>query len=784
MLEALAAAITVLGFVFASFAALDTIVRPSVRARCAKWLRDLEVPAQIRRWPSLVAATLDSLLDPRVLSLRNFAVSSALSTTSVVATFLIFGLLRPCEMRAVIQQFSVSQSLVALLLLCAALNWIPDYVSLLETRFVLSKLNEASQEKLAIRWVLVDLALSAMIFMLFFVLLVATLSVLVDGPSAATRSFAGNFSTDRLLTLVTLGAHRDDSFLPVVLGLFFYATFATSLWIWIYVTAAVLISGISRLSIRWKLVNSKLIDLRKRPFTMLGIAATLLVACLLTAIAALGATYRMVADRQCPPHFKAGRCPVIVASIRSEDFASHSWDERDFLGAAEALAAQITPLGDDKCTAQVLFTSLDAQSCDECSLSERDELRHHAASRLLALSGATNVVWVDPRVDDGERARIHVTTAAPVGISSLDLPPLTSLQAIAAARLALATRAFVIRRPSTSFTSTAASDLSKIAHLESRDPAAATWTSAERSALALIEARAAEMLALGAEDTEREMLDPFDLRIRRLEFAVTRYRDVISNPTAQAWTDYRDEATYGFKRARALMSMMVGQPGRFERDLASLTSVEIANLQPTASAILSKLPSDIAAFQLFEIEAARLRGREFGRTTYRRDWLPWREASIERERLRLRRSGVDRLPNSLYGLVLRPGGRMDLALSLALVANLEGNSERAYEALAIVEPTIRSRFMRWWFGRSRLVVAGDVFAALANTTGSAEWICRALSMWVDDWERDGSKVAASEIDRWRAELAKATIFDPQQRSACRATIEQGLKNFDRTRSSD
>jgi len=57
-------------------------------------------------------------------------------------------------------------------------------------------------------------------------------------------------------------------------------------------------------------------------------------------------------------------------------------------------------------------------------------------------------------------------------------------------------------------------------------------------------------------------------------------------------------------------------------------------------------------------------------------------------------------------------------------------------------------------------------------------------MWVDDWERDGSKVAASEIDRWRAELAKATIFDPQQRSACRATIEQGLKNFDRTRSSD
>ena len=71
--------------------------------------------------------------------------------------------------------------------------------------------------------------------------------------------------------LVTL----DSTLAPVTLGIFFYSTFLTSVWLWLYLAAgaAVRVAGGFNVGLRWL---RGFTDLDEQPFRSLGFAAVLI----------------------------------------------------------------------------------------------------------------------------------------------------------------------------------------------------------------------------------------------------------------------------------------------------------------------------------------------------------------------------------------------------------------------------------------------------------------------------------------------------------------------------
>ena len=158
-----------------------------------------------------------------------------------------------------------------------AWNLLPDYLSLLQTRWVLRRLEARGSAAL----VVVDLVITAFIaiaghLLFMFGQTIFALAVSLSDPSSfhdVVSSFSGDFEwwLDHIRDLVTL----DSTSTPLTLGIFVYSTFLTSVWLWLYLAAgaAVRVAGGFNVGLRWL---RGFTDLDEQPFRSLGFAAILI----------------------------------------------------------------------------------------------------------------------------------------------------------------------------------------------------------------------------------------------------------------------------------------------------------------------------------------------------------------------------------------------------------------------------------------------------------------------------------------------------------------------------
>ena len=279
------------GVVWLVFDRLEALASKPARTSLTAWLTRASLSPRLQRWPETLVRTFDMLFGERHLSWKCFFRSCIASITAIVLllsiTFaadtrlfaLLYRIFDP-ELPSEIRMLLISMTVGTL---------IPNYISLLQTRFML-RFMEAKQSMF---WqfglLLSDFVLTTLLarFSVIFVFTVAMISVSAAlNADVSFTALAGEWR--RQLSGIMLNPHYIPGVLSLRAGIspsgqievstgpWFYASYVTSVWIWLYLAAGVCIRGATRfdrltIRLRW------LLDIKRQPFRCLGAVSAALI---------------------------------------------------------------------------------------------------------------------------------------------------------------------------------------------------------------------------------------------------------------------------------------------------------------------------------------------------------------------------------------------------------------------------------------------------------------------------------------------------------------------------
>ena len=158
----------------------------------------------------------------------------------------------------------------------ALVNVVPDYVSLLETRWAIGVLRRTQRVAVVL---LVDAALTALIAVTF----VATALLIFLIAARMAGGADPNTSLGRMIASGVLSAATNitDARLGTGPGVFFYSTFFTSAWLWIYAASLPIARILLKMNagFGWLL---RATDVKEQPFRSLGFVGVLVVSAVFT----------------------------------------------------------------------------------------------------------------------------------------------------------------------------------------------------------------------------------------------------------------------------------------------------------------------------------------------------------------------------------------------------------------------------------------------------------------------------------------------------------------------
>ena len=257
------------GGIWFLFDRAEEAVSPTVKRSASAWLRKVDPAATAARWPSLFAVAFDKLFGEKHWSWRCISRSAVASLLSVGVLLCLYWSIHGYVGWDLLDgPASLGESL-PYIAMWGAWNVLPDYLSLLQTRWVLRRLEARGSAAL----VVVDLVITAFIAIAGHVLLMFVQTIFGLSFNDVLYSLSGDFEwwLDHMRDLVTL----DSTLAPVTLGIFFYSTFLTSVWLWLYLAAgaAVRVAGGFNVGLLWL---RGFTDLDEQPFRSLGFAAVLI----------------------------------------------------------------------------------------------------------------------------------------------------------------------------------------------------------------------------------------------------------------------------------------------------------------------------------------------------------------------------------------------------------------------------------------------------------------------------------------------------------------------------
>mgnify|MGYP005851515725 CR=1 FL=1 len=213
-------AVWLAGALFCATGAALAMLPEAGRQSVSRWMRGEQTD---ETWATNFTTLFDAIFGQRHLSLRCFATSTLVSLVTVCALWVGLGTLAGLGPR-----LTSLEKLWQVVLLGLVVNALADYLSLLETRWLLGWLARPRPVWLQALVLLVDLAVTAAI---------------IWGALWAVQALG--------LTGLILGEGRDG--LAEVVGLFspltvyFYSSFVTSLWTWGFILSSWLMRGLARL---------------------------------------------------------------------------------------------------------------------------------------------------------------------------------------------------------------------------------------------------------------------------------------------------------------------------------------------------------------------------------------------------------------------------------------------------------------------------------------------------------------------------------------------------------
>ena len=229
-------------------------VKPESKRILSSWilkLNDNEIDTN--RALGLFAELFDSVFGTKKLSL-SFVLKSIIA--SFISTFIAFLII------AIYDYDIVEGNILTIVLLGLPLlfNLVPDYLSLIETRWLLGKMTRSHSVIRLIAFFVIDLLFTLLIFILWTCLLITLLALFKsDDFNYLFQDFneTGGF--------LVFFSDLTKSFLVIYL----ISTFCNSKWIWLYVLSAVTLRAFNGIIVSFKFFKKHL-DIENNPFKSLG----------------------------------------------------------------------------------------------------------------------------------------------------------------------------------------------------------------------------------------------------------------------------------------------------------------------------------------------------------------------------------------------------------------------------------------------------------------------------------------------------------------------------------
>ena len=213
------------------FVMAEEVLPKNDRDYIAIWLMGADLPKDLN-WPSTFVALFDRVFTEKHLSWECFRRSSKASVVTVVVIMLTVAAVDASIIENVAEGEAIIVVVLAFVIFTLFFNLLPDYLSLYETRLVLSFMAKSDAGLRTLALLVFDLAATVLIsFVVGFLVLGA--GIFSDAYSVKTvaEAFWGGLTFSGDLSL---------------LGIFIYSTFFTSVWLWLYALSGFLVKAIAR----------------------------------------------------------------------------------------------------------------------------------------------------------------------------------------------------------------------------------------------------------------------------------------------------------------------------------------------------------------------------------------------------------------------------------------------------------------------------------------------------------------------------------------------------------
>ena len=276
----LAAGGVLAGIVWKFFERVESVLNDNTKLEIAAWLLGVKVGKKVEAWPDTFANIFDRVFGARHLSWRCFWRSCTASVASVCIVLCLMCTKMPLADDAAILKlvlFSGLQSVAPLLVV----NCVPDYLSLLETRFMLNLMRSHATTICRALVVLIDFAIT-----LIIAVVAASFATLIRYSGIVIQAVLQSNAPHKLeiirLVLPALGRQflttRWIAFNIVALApLYITPAFFTSIWLWLYAGSGFLLKAARRFDIGFEWFNRHF-DIEKKPLQSIGLVAGALVA--------------------------------------------------------------------------------------------------------------------------------------------------------------------------------------------------------------------------------------------------------------------------------------------------------------------------------------------------------------------------------------------------------------------------------------------------------------------------------------------------------------------------
>jgi hypothetical protein len=266
------------GIVWKVFDKVQAVLTEHTKFEIAVWLVGVKVEQKVMPWPETFAKVFDRVFGRKHLSVNCFIRSSIASTIALgamVGAYLLFGpsLTGPIYTGAI--QGPTVHIIGYFFLLTIPMNYVGDYISLLETRLLIFWMTRISSAPIRLLLLLLDVVVGSAVF--FFGFWVAQVIAVHWSP----RWSMGNLRDVYMhLGFVNVSLGEDFTYFYTFSGfpsVFLYASLLTSIWLWLYAGSGFLLKFARRFDIGFDWFNRKF-DIEKKPLSAIGLVAGALVA--------------------------------------------------------------------------------------------------------------------------------------------------------------------------------------------------------------------------------------------------------------------------------------------------------------------------------------------------------------------------------------------------------------------------------------------------------------------------------------------------------------------------